>query len=133
MCQATTLYKPLTPSQLAAVIASGWKRFTPDYRDQVYFYPKLHRDYAEQVARLWNARQYSAGYVAIFDIATDFIQRYEIQTIAYENHKEYRIPVTDLERLNWHILGKIDVIAAYHLEPEADGLVSLPREYGSFG
>jgi hypothetical protein len=132
MCKAITLYKPLTPSQLAAVISSGWRRFVPDHREQVYFYPKLHRDYAEQIARLWNARQYSAGYVAIFDVDSDFIGCYEIQTVAYEYQREYRIPVGDLERLNWHILGKIDVIAAYHLEPESDGLVSMPMEYGSF-
>lgn len=56
-----------------------------------------------------------------FDIDSDFIGRYEIQTVAYEDQREYRIPVTDLERLNWQIIGQIDVIAACHLEREPKG------------
>lgn len=113
MPSLTTLYKPLSPLQLAAVIQSGWRSFSPDTPQQRIFYPKIHRCYAEKIARQWDATQYSAGFVARFSIASDVINCYDIQTLGFDEHREYIVPIADLSQLNRHIQGAIEIVAAF--------------------
>ena len=107
------LYKPLSPTQLAAIIASGWRRFSPDTPQQRMFYPKLHIRYAEQIARQWDATQFLAGYVVSFKVPSLFMSRYDIQTVGYEEHREYKVPINELELLNNTIFGKIEIVSAF--------------------
>lgn len=107
------LYKSLTPVQFAAVIRSGWRGFAVDSPEQKIFYPKLRLEYAEMIARMFNLAHYSAAYVVRFRLPLCFLQRYEIQSVAYEAHREYKIPVEDLEVMNQQILGRIEVVSAF--------------------
>ncbi len=116
MIETLTLYKPLTPIQLAAVIESGWRSFSLDHPSQKNFYLKVNKNYADLVAKMWSAPKYSAGYVAELEIEQHFIEQYELQSIAYDDQSEYRIPVEDLNKLNQHIIGLIDVISAFHFD-----------------
>lgn len=116
MNELITLYKPLTPQQLAVVITSGWRTFVPEFPEQTHFFAKLHQRYAELIARMWCVSQYSAGYVAVFEVEDWFIGQYDIVTIAYEEHREYQIPIEDLDSLNRHIVGPIDVISAFQAD-----------------
>ncbi len=113
MIKHTVLYKPLSPAQLAAVIASDWRRFFPDTPQQRIFYPKLNLLYAEQIARQWDATQYTAGYVVRFKVPTAYMNRYEIQTVGYDEHREYKVPICELEQLNNTISGKIEIVSAF--------------------
>ena len=107
------LYKPISPSQLAVIIASGWRQFTPDTPAQKIFYPKLNIHYAEKIARQWDAPQYSAGYVVRFTMPLAFMGRYDIQTVGYDEHREYKVPIAELDLLNRHIEGRIEVVSAF--------------------
>lgn len=113
MKDVTTLYKPLSPTQLVAVIDSGWRGFSPDTPQQRIFYPKLSRQYAETIARQWDAPQFTAGYVVEFKICSEFIQRFELQTVAYAEHREYKVPITALAQLNKNICGGIHLVSAF--------------------
>lgn len=73
----------------------------------------MYVGYSEQIAKQWNARQYSAGYAVGFTMPGTFMDRYETQTIAYEEHREYKIPVAELDVFNSHIQGRIRVAAAF--------------------
>jgi len=119
MNQIITLYKPLTPAQLAAVIDSGWRCFIPDHPEQKNFYLKLTRNYAELIARMWSTPRFSAGYVAELNVEDYFINQYKLDSIAYGEHREYCIPVSELPSLNRHLIGPIDIVSAFHLENQA--------------
>jgi hypothetical protein len=112
MKDVITLYKSVSPIQLAELINSGWKAFSVD-DEQKIFAPKLNRSYAEMLARQMDMACYSAGYVVVFKVKRDFIQRYELQTIGYQEHEEYRIPVTDLDKLNHAIVGRISLVSGF--------------------
>ena len=116
MNQNTRLYKSLTPVQFASVIRSGWREFSAESPEQKIFYPKLHREYAEMIARMFNLAHYNAAYVVGFEVNSTFMERYEIQTVAYEEHREYKIPVEELPLLNSNLVGEIEVVSAFTLQ-----------------
>ena len=41
----------------------------------------LNEQYAIQIARDWNAKRGGKGYVTRFEIASDFVKRYTVQTV----------------------------------------------------
>ncbi|MBL4827846.1 MAG: hypothetical protein JKY66_09080 [Spongiibacteraceae bacterium] len=116
MNYCTRLYKSLTPLQFDALVQSGWREFSLESEEQKIFYPKLHCEYAQMIARLFNLAHYRAAYVVAFNVSTSFMAHYEIQTIAYDEHREYKIPVEDLPLLNSHIVGEIEVVSSYTLK-----------------
>lgn len=122
MGRVINLYKPLSPSQLAMVVCSDWRRFKPDSPLQKVFYPKLNVCFAESIARQWDAAQYSAGYVVRFKLPVGFVSRFETQTVAYEEHREYKIPIADLEEMNNHIEGRIEIVSAFSVKGKATKL-----------
>ena len=113
--ETTTLYRPIGAKELALIEASEFTRFPPRLPDQPIFYPVLNEEYATQIARDWNARfsQAKAGYVTRFNVATEYLARYEIQTVGGSIHQEYWIPAEELEEFNLNIVGLIEVIAEY--------------------
>ena len=116
MNNLVTLYKSLSPAQLAAVVSSGWTHFSLDGAEQLIFSPKLHREYAEMLARQIEAVCYSAGYVVSFQVPMTFLERYQRQTIGYQQHEEYRIPVSELNKLNRAIIGEIRLVSGFTKE-----------------
>ena len=113
MIEFVTLYKSLSPVQLAQVVASGWKAFPVSEPDQRVFAPKLHREYAEMLARQLEMANYQAGYVVMFKLKREFAEQFECETIGYREHEEYRIPVSALGRLNDAIVGRIELISGF--------------------
>lgn len=51
-----------------------------------------------------------------FQVKSDFLKRYTIQTVGGSQHQEYWIPAEDLDNFNTHIVGKIEVIAEFRKE-----------------
>ena len=111
--RGVVLYQSLTPAQFSAMIGSGWQGFMAGSSEQKLFYPKLCLAYAEMIARLFNVAHYSAAYVVQFRLPVFFLERYPIQSVAYEAHREYRIPIADLAILNRHILGRIEIVSTF--------------------
>lgn len=109
----TTLWRPTGPEELALVEASGWRAWPPRLPDQPIFYPVLNEDYATRIARDWNVPASGVGYVTRFEVATEFLDRYDVQQAGGETILEYWIPAEDLDELNAHIVGTIDVVAEY--------------------
>jgi hypothetical protein len=66
-----TLYRPVGQKELDLIAASGYRAFPPRLPEQPIFYPVLNREYAEQIARDWNAKDEKsglAGYVLEFAV-----------------------------------------------------------------
>ncbi|QJE73697.1 GNAT family N-acetyltransferase [Aerophototrophica crusticola] len=114
-----TLYRPVGQAEHDLVAASDFRAFPPRLPEQPIFYPVLDRDYAEQIARDWNAREPTGvGYVTRFEVGADFLAAYAVQVVGGWQHREYWIPAEDLPAFNAAIHGQIEVVAAFHATPQ---------------
>ena len=108
-----TLWRPAGPEELALVEASGWREWPPRLPSQPIFYPVLNEVYATMIARDWNVKHSSAGYVTRFQVRRSFLDGYEVHQVGGQTILEYWIPAEDLSELNANIVGTIEVVAHY--------------------
>ena len=126
MEETITLYRPTGPKELALVRQSGNRRWPPRLPDQPIFYPVTNEAYAIQIARDWNTKNGETGYVTEFEVATNFVERYDEQTVGSRDlHVELWIPADDLDEFNDHIVGAIRVTHAFHGSPPREIEVDL--------
>lgn len=111
--ETVTLWRPTGPTELALVEGASWRAWPPRLPDQPIFYPVLNEDYATRIARDWNVKASGVGYVTRFDVAKEFLDRYEVQQAGGETILEYWIPAEDLDELNENIVGRIEVVAEF--------------------
>jgi hypothetical protein len=108
-----TLWRPVGPTELALIRASGMRAFPPRLPEQPLFYPVLSEEYATKIARDWNVRASGKGYVTRFRVAKAFLGNYEVHEAGGQAHREYWIPADDLAAFNAALVGEIDVIAEF--------------------
>jgi len=111
--QATTLYRPTGEKELALIRLSEWRGFPPRLPEQPIFYPVLNEEYATQIARDWNTRDGGTGYVLRFQVESDYLDKFPVQTAGARVHQEYWIPAEELEEFNRHILGCIEIVGEF--------------------
>lgn len=112
--ETVTLWRPTGPEELALVAESGWRAWPPRLPDQPIFYPVLNVDYATRIARDWNVKASGAGFVTRFEVEKSFLDHYDVQQAGGRTILEYWIPAEDLNELNRHIVGQIEVVSEYH-------------------
>jgi hypothetical protein len=112
--EVVTLWRPTGPVELALVEATGWRSWPPRLPDQPIFYPVLNRDYATRIARDWNVKHDGSGYVTRFDVAKNFLDKYEVHQVGGETILEYWIPAEDLPEFNANIVGVIQLVSEHH-------------------
>lgn len=114
----TLLFRPVGQKEFELIRASGFTAFPPRLPEQPIFYPVLNEEYATQIARDWNAKHNSekVGYVTRFNVRSEYLKKYEIQTVGGSVHQEYWIPAEDLTEFNRNIVGKIEVVAEFRDE-----------------
>jgi hypothetical protein len=120
------MFRPIGPRELDRIRELGFRAFPPRLHFQPIFYPVFDEGYARQIARDWNATKPETGYrgfVTRFRVRAEFIGRFDIQTVGGREHQELWIPADELDDFNSHIVGEIEVIAAYQGAPGA-----LPTE-----
>jgi hypothetical protein len=110
---ATTLYRPTGDKELALIRDSGWRAFPPRLPEQPIFYPVLNEEYATQIARGWNTRDSGTGYVLRFQVESDYLEQFPVQTAGARVHQEYWIPAEELDEFNAHIVGLIEVVSRF--------------------
>ncbi|MBB6099750.1 hypothetical protein HNR42_003208 [Deinobacterium chartae] len=128
-----TLWRPVGLLELRLIRAANWRAYPPRLPDQPIFYPVLNFEYAEEIARDWNApRPPYAGFVTRFEVQGDFVRRYAVQVVGSEaRHLELWVPAEDLEAFNAHLVGPVEVVAAYYgpgFRGERDPLTKLPLD-----
>lgn len=109
----STLYRPTGENELSLIAASGWKAFPPRLPEQPIFYPVLEESYATQIARDWNTRDGGIGYVLRFQVETEYLAQFPIQTAGARVHREYWIPAEELAEFNLHIVGLIEIVSRF--------------------
>jgi len=111
------LYRPVGQKELELIRATGMREFPPRLPSQPIFYPVLNLEYATEIARDWNTKDEAsgfAGYVTRFAVRTDFLRRYEVQTVGARRHQELWIPAEELAEMNRNIVGRIELVAQFH-------------------
>lgn len=111
--ETITLWRPVGPTELDLIRASGMRAFPPRLPEQPIFYPVLSEEYATKIARDWNVRASGTGYVTCFRVRRDFLAAYEVREAGGRAHLEYWIPAEDLDAFNAAIVGEIDVVAEF--------------------
>ncbi len=113
LVNTVTLYRPVGEAELELIARSAYRRFPPRIAGQPFFYPVCTRDYAEQIARDWNARQGGSGYVTRFEVTSEFLSPYRVHAVGSSIHSEYWIPAEELPAFNDAIVGTIEVVARF--------------------
>ena len=111
------LYRPVGQRELDLIAASGYRAFPPRLPEQPIFYPVLNEPYAAQIARDWNTKDATSGYVGYvlrFAVDADFLSAYDVQTVGIGGlHEEYWIPADDLPAFNAAIIGRIEIVSEF--------------------
>lgn len=132
--ETVTLYRPTGLHELKLVQESGFQRWPPRLPDQPIFYPVLNFEYAEEIARDWNAKRNRppVGFVTTFEVRSDVATGYDIQVVgAAIRHQELWVPAEDLDAFNAAIVGKIRVLSHYTGEGftgQLDPATHLPKD-----
>jgi hypothetical protein len=116
MTELSTLYRPVGRAEFELVRESAFRSFPPRLPHQPIFYPVLSEEYAIQIARDWNTKDETSGfvgYVLRFSVRTEFLNNYEIHIVGSSEHREYWIPADDVQKLNENIVGAIEVISEF--------------------
>lgn len=119
--KTTVLFRPVGQKELALIEESGYTAFPPRLEIQPIFYPVLNQEYATEIARDWNTKDPSSGfvgYVTRFNVRSDYLAQYEIKTVGTYVHEEYWIPAEELSEFNGNIIGKIEVIDTFRGEAQ---------------
>ena len=112
----TILFRPTGPKEIALVRESGFRRWPPRLAGQPIFYPVTNREYAIQIARDWNVTESGYGCVTRFQVHTSFMEHYPIQKVGGALYTEWWIPADDLDELNHHLIGLIEIIDEFGRE-----------------
>ena len=116
MTELSILYRPVGQAEFELVRASGFRSFPPRLPHQPIFYPVLSEQYATQIARDWNPKDETSGFVGYalrFSVRTAFLNQDKIHIVGSSDHQEYWIPAEDLQKLNENIVGPIEAISEY--------------------
>jgi hypothetical protein len=112
----TKLFRPVGQGELDLIARAGFKSFPPRLPEQPIFYPVLTREYAEQIARDWNTKDESSGfvgYVLEFEVDSEYLRRFDVHQAGSNKHLEYWIPAAEQTEFNLHIRGEIRVISKF--------------------
>ncbi len=125
------LYRPVGIEELGLIFDSGMMMFPPRLPEQPIFYPVTNFEYARQIAHDWNTTSGArAGYVTTFEVADDYVSRFERKIVGGREHEELWVPAEELEEFNSNIQDLIEVDAAYF----GDGFSGLiPDQFGLRG
>ncbi len=111
------LYRPVGINELNKIANLDFRGFPSRLAWQPIFYPVLNFEYAEQIARDWNAKSDEGiGFVTRFAVDIDYLRQFDVQTVGGPIHQELWIPAEELENFNRMIDGKIEVVSVYYGE-----------------
>ena len=108
--ETTTLFRPVGQKELDLIREANFAAFPPRLFWQPISYPVLTEEYATGIARDWNAKDPASGYVGYvtrFRVKSEFLQKYDVQTVGSSAHREYWIPAAELAEFNRNIVGPI--------------------------
>lgn len=113
------LYRPVGLFELRLIREANYRAFPPRLPHQPLFYPVLNYEYAEQIARDWNAKDKQGGFmgaVTTFWVDAAYLRHFEEHVVGSSIHRELWIPAEELAEFNRHIEGTIHVLTVFYGE-----------------
>lgn len=108
------LYRPTGINELRLVYQAGMRAWPPRLDGQPIFYPVLNLEYAEQIARDWNApSDCFAGFATSFEVASPYVDQFEIKVVGGSQHEELWVPAESLPDLNRNLTSAIKIESAF--------------------
>ena len=110
------LWRPTGLKELQLVRDADWRAWPPRLPEQPIFYPVTTLEYAEKIARDWNSvlpPPDDVGFVTRFEVSEEMKAKYPVQQAGGRDHEELWVPAEELEAFNAHIIGQIEVVAAF--------------------
>jgi len=107
------LYQTLSPVQLAALERADWRRIEPGQGGEFFCYLKLRQRYAEMIARQWAVPVHGAGYVVRLLLPESALAGFDLETVAYREHLEYRVPTCELPALSSQLVGPVRLVSVF--------------------
>ena len=114
--KTTTLYRPIGQKEHNLIEANKFTAWPPRLPEQPIFYPVTNEAYATQIARDWNTKDKTngcIGYVAKFEIDSNYLAQFPMKQVGGKEHTEYWIPAEQLAEFNTKIIGQIEVINTF--------------------
>lgn len=103
------VYLALKPLQLHHVKQYGLAGLRSNNKTDAWLFLKKSRDYATLIAEQWYAPRHGAGYVIGVSFDEEFLSGFEQYSIAYEEHQEIKIAMTELDTLQDNLCGELKV------------------------
>ena len=130
----TTLFRPTGLNELKLIHESGMKAWPSRLPEQPIFYPVMNREYAQQIARDWNAKSESnqIGFVLQFDVESVYVEKFPVQKVGGKQHLELWVPAEELEEFNRHIVGQltiVDVFRGPECTVDLDDKLQIPKAW----
>lgn len=110
------LYRPIGEKELILIAENGFKSFPPRLEWQPIFYPVLNEEYASEIASKWNTNDEFGnylGFVTQFEITESEFEKYNIEEVGGDIHKELWVSSEKLSIFNESIVGEIEVTKVY--------------------
>jgi hypothetical protein len=110
------LFRPVGVSELGLLAKNGFRRFPPPTAEKQAFCPMLAFDDARRVAEQSNTKDRKsgfAGFVTRFEVADDYVRRLEPGAPGGRWTRGFRVPLSELENFNRHIIGTIEIVRRY--------------------
>jgi len=108
-----SLYQSLSPAQLSALKRGDWRAIPAGDDAQSICLLKLRQRYAEMVARQWLLPLYGRAYVVRLELPASALATFELGSVAYAEHLEYRVPAAHLPRLAIRLQSPVRVVSAF--------------------
>jgi hypothetical protein len=122
--RTTTLWRPVGPKELDLIETTGMTAFPPRLPDQPIFYPVTSEDYAVRIARDWNVPASGSGFVTMFEVSNEFLDKYPPQEAGGRSLTEHWIPAEEMDAFNAALVGPIEVIRGFGDDPRVDALAA---------
>src|SRR5258708_2709594 len=114
-----TLYRPVGHKEFELIVAANYKAFPPLLAEHPIFYPVSNRQYAESIAKNWNAPDEKCGYLGFvteFDLPDAYLNRFEEKIVGASFCRELWVPAQELDEFNSRIHGPIRLLGVYYGE-----------------
>jgi putative RNA 2'-phosphotransferase len=130
----TTLFRPTGLNELKLIHESGMKTWPPRLPGQPIFYPVMNQEYAQQIARDWNAKSEPAriGFVLRFHVEAAYVAKFPIQKVGGKEHLELWVPAEELEEFNRHIVGLLEIVDVFRgpeCNVDLDEKLQIPKAW----
>ena len=113
----TTLWQAVSPKTADAILRDNGRLLHPSCQGDAFALLKLNPELARQMAETVWAQRHGAAAVVQIMLASSALASYPMESVAYEYHREFRIPISHLPLLSGALVRPARVVQ--QLSPRA--------------